>query len=71
MDGCENTQFKQRAVTEFLTAEKIPPTNIHHRMQAVYGDKHVDVRRDIGYGRLSKKKWGKQVRMTKQGRKSQ
>jgi len=71
MDGCENMRFKQRAVIEFLTAEKIPPNNIHHHTQAVYGDKHVDVSRDIRYGRLSKKKWGKQVRMTKQGRKSQ
>jgi DNA-binding transcriptional ArsR family regulator len=61
MDGCENMQFKQCAVIKFLRAEKIPPINIRHHMQAVYGDKYVDVRRDTGYGRLSKKKWGKQV----------
>jgi len=35
--------FKQRAVIEFLTAENVPPTEIHRRMQAVYGDQHVDV----------------------------
>ena len=35
--------FKQRAVIEFLTAEKVPPIEIHRRMQAVYGDQCVDV----------------------------
>jgi hypothetical protein len=60
-EDCEDMQFKQCAVIKFLTAEKIPPINIHHHMQAVYGDKYADVRRDTGYGRLSKKKWGKQV----------
>ena len=34
---------KQRAVIEFLTAEKVPPIEIHRRMQAVYGDQCVDV----------------------------
>ena len=28
---------------EFLTAEKVPPIEIHRRMQAVYGDQCVDV----------------------------
>jgi len=42
-------RFKQRAVIEFLTVEKIPPIDIHHHMQAVYGDKCVDVSTDIGY----------------------
>jgi len=35
--------FKQRAVIEFLTAGKVPPIEIHRRMQAVYGDQCVDV----------------------------
>ena len=35
--------FKQRAVIEFLTAEKIPPIEIHRQMQAVYGDQCIDV----------------------------
>jgi hypothetical protein len=61
MDSCENMQFKQCAVIEFLTTEKIQPINIHHHIQAAYGDKHVEVSRDIGYGRLSKEKCGKQV----------
>jgi len=29
--------FQQRAITEFLTAEKIPPIDIHCCIQAVYG----------------------------------
>ena len=36
-------RFKQRAVIEFLTVEKVPPIEIHRRMQAVYGDQCVDV----------------------------
>ena len=36
-------QFKQRAVIEFLNAEKVPPIEIHRRMQAVYDDQCVDV----------------------------
>ena len=39
----ENWRFKQRDVAEFLTAEEIPPFHIHRCMQAVYGDKCVDV----------------------------
>jgi len=38
-----DVQFKQRAVIEFLTAEKIPPNEIHRRMQAIYGEQSVDV----------------------------
>jgi len=38
-----DVRFKQRAVIEFLTAEKVPPIEIHRRMQAVYGDLCVDV----------------------------
>jgi len=36
-------QFKQCAVIEFLTAEKVPPIEIHRRIQSVYGDQCVDV----------------------------
>jgi len=42
-EDCKDVQFKQHAVTEFLSAEKIPPIDIHCCMQAVYGDKCVDV----------------------------
>ena len=43
MEEFSGVRFKQRAVIEFLTAEKVPPTEIHRRMQAVYGDQCVDV----------------------------
>ena len=43
IDGCEDVWFKQHAVIEFLTAENIPPINIHRYMQAVYGGKCIDV----------------------------
>ena len=38
-----DVRFKQRAVIEFLTAENVPPIEIHRRMQAVYGDQCIDV----------------------------
>ena len=43
MEEFSDVQFKQRAVIEFLTAGKVPPIEIHRRMQAVYGDQCVDV----------------------------
>jgi len=43
MEEFSDVRFKQRAVTEFLTAEKVPPTEIHRRMQAVYCDHCVDM----------------------------
>ena len=43
MEEFSEVRFKQRAVIEFLTAEKVPPIEIHGRMQAVYGDQCVDV----------------------------
>jgi len=43
MEEFSDIRFKQRAVIELLTAEKVPPTEIHRRMQAVYGDQCVDV----------------------------
>ena len=39
MEDCEDVRFKQRAVIEFLTEEKILPIDIHCNVQAVYGDK--------------------------------
>jgi len=35
MEEFSDVRFKQRAVIEFLTVEKVPPTEIHRRMQAV------------------------------------
>jgi len=43
MEEFSDVWFKQRAVIEFLTAEKVPPMEIHRRMHAVYGDQCVDV----------------------------
>ena len=43
MEAFSDVRFKQRAVREFLTGEKVPPIEIHRRMQAVYGDQCVDV----------------------------
>ena len=43
MEEFSDVRFKQHAVIEFLTAEKVPPIEIHRRMQAVYGDQCVDV----------------------------
>ena len=38
MEEFLGVRFKQRAVTEFLTVEKVPPIEIHRWMQAVYGE---------------------------------
>jgi len=43
MEKFSDVRFKQRAVIEFLTVEKVPPIEIHRRMQAVYGDQRLDV----------------------------
>jgi transposase len=43
MEEFSDVRFKQCALIEFLTAEKVPPTEIHRRMQAIYGDQCVDV----------------------------
>ncbi|KMQ82562.1 histone-lysine n-methyltransferase setmar-like protein [Lasius niger] len=45
METCSSamsTRVKQRAVIEFLTAEKVTPTEIHRRLKGVYGDDAVD-----------------------------
>jgi hypothetical protein len=41
--GFSDFRFKQRAVIELLIAGRVPPIEIHRRMQAVYGDQCVDV----------------------------
>jgi hypothetical protein len=43
MEEFSGFRFKQRAVIEFLTAEKFPPIENHRRMQTVCGDQCVDV----------------------------
>jgi len=43
MEEFSDVRFKQRAVIEFLTAEKVPAIGIHRRMQTLYGDQCVDV----------------------------
>jgi hypothetical protein len=43
VEEVSDVRFRQRAVIEFLTAEKVPPIEIHRRMQAVYGDQCADV----------------------------
>jgi len=40
--GSMSTRLKQCAVTEFLSAENIMPAEIHHRLQAVYGEDTVN-----------------------------
>ena len=41
MEEFSDVRFKQHAVIEFLTAEKVPPIEIHRWMQAIYGDHYV------------------------------
>jgi len=43
MEEFSEVLFKQRALIEFLTAEKVLPIEIHRRMQAVYDDQCLDV----------------------------
>ena len=40
--GGMSTRLKQRAVTEFLSAENVTPAEIHRRLQAVYGENAVN-----------------------------
>jgi len=37
-----SARLKQRAVTEFLSAENVTPAEIHRRLQAVYGENTVN-----------------------------
>jgi len=43
MEEFSDVRFKQCAVIEFLTVEKVPPIEIHRRKEAVYGDQCIDV----------------------------
>jgi len=43
MEEFSDVRFQERAVIEFLTAEKVPPIEIDRQMQAVYSDQCVDV----------------------------
>jgi len=43
MEEFSDVLLKLRVVIEFLTAEKVPPIEIHRRMQAILGDQCVDV----------------------------
>ena len=43
MEEFSDVRYKQRAVIEFLNAKKVPPIEIHRRIQAVYGDQCVGV----------------------------
>ena len=43
MEEFSDVRFKQHAVIEFLTAEKVTPIEIHRQMQAIHGDQCVDV----------------------------
>jgi hypothetical protein len=40
--GGMSTRFKQRAVTEFLSAENVTPAEIHRHLQTVYGENTVN-----------------------------
>ena len=45
MESCYSgipTRLKQRAVTEFLSAENVTPAEIHRHLQAVYGENTVN-----------------------------
>jgi hypothetical protein len=53
MEGCKELQFKQHGIIEFVTADKIPPIDIHCHMQAVYGDKCVDISKFLRQRKVS------------------
>jgi len=40
--GGMSTRLKQRAATEFLSAENVMPAEIHRHLQAVYGENTVN-----------------------------
>ena len=40
--GGMSTKLKQRAVTEFLSAENVTPAEIHRHLQAAYGENTVN-----------------------------
>jgi hypothetical protein len=62
MEEFSDFRFKQRPVIEFITVDKVPPVEIHRRMQAVYGYQRVDMsttRRWVR--RLKMENWDKQI----------
>ena len=60
MEGYEAVRLKQRAVTDLLTAEKMSPIVIHHRLQARHGDNVLmSGQLDLCYGSLSTSKCGR------------
>ena len=60
MAAARETRTKQRAVIEFLFAEHEKITNIHRRLQHVYGDEAVD--------RSTVSRWVSRVSMTERGK---
>jgi hypothetical protein len=44
---------KERAVTEFLTAENVPPVGINLQMKAVYGADCAGIRLSDGEGHVA------------------
>ena len=57
-----DVRFKERAVIEFLSAEKVPPIEIHRRIQAVYGYQCVDESTVRCWVRRFKDgEWGRQI----------
>jgi hypothetical protein len=58
--GGMSTRLKQRAVTEFLSAENITPAEIHCHLQAVYGKNTVN--------RTTVNSWAIKFRECKPGR---
>ena len=60
MEEFSDVRFKQRAVIEFLNEEKVPPVEIQRRMQAVNGDRFVDVS-TVQTRRLKMENWDKQI----------
>src|SRR3981081_3951695 len=55
MASCGDMRFKQRAVIEFLVAENESVTNIHRRLENVYGDNAV--------GRSTVSRWAHELRV--------
>jgi len=58
--GGMSTRLKQRAVTEFLSAENVMPAEIHRRLQAVYGQNTVN--------KTTVNHWGIKLRECEPGR---
>ena len=58
--GGMSTRLKQRAVTEFLSAENVTSAEIHRRLQAVYGEDTVN--------RTTVNRWAIKLRECEPGR---